>query len=131
MFYRIPNDFKCNKIIACLNPLSSKRLCLTKNIPSLILIELPNKVIEVLLISEKIRVEYIASKEQTSPEAGWNHQDENYWLIVWSGYGVIEYNNGDKVTLKQGNYLNIKAHEQHRVIETSADETTVWLALFN
>ncbi|WP_367241205.1 cupin domain-containing protein [Colwellia sp.] len=50
--------------------------------------------------------------------------------MVLSGYGVIEYINGDKVTLKQGDYLNIKAHEQHRVIATSADEATVWLAIF-
>jgi cupin 2 domain-containing protein len=47
-----------------------------------------------------------------------------------SGYGVIEYINGLKVTLKQGDYLNIQAHEKHRVIETSSDVVTVWLAIF-
>ena len=96
------------------------------NIPA----ELPDEIFEDILITEKLRVERIVSKGQTSPETGWYDQDENEWLIVLSGYGVIEYINGDKVPLKQGDYLNIKAHEQHRVIATSADEATVWLAIF-
>ena len=97
------------------------------NIPA----ELANEIFEDILSTEKLRVERIVSKGQISPENGWYNQDENEWLIVLSGYGVIEYINGNKVSLKQGDYLNIKAHEQHRVIETSADEATVWLALFN
>ena len=75
------------------------------NIPA----ELANEIFEDILITEKLRVERIVSKGQTSPETGWYDQDENEWLIVLSGYGVIEYINGDKVTLKQGDYLNIKA----------------------
>jgi len=96
------------------------------NIPA----ELPKEIFEDVLSTEKLRIERIVSKGQTSPENGWYDQDENEWLIVLSGYGVIEYINGDKVILKQGDYLNIKAHEQHRVIETSVDEATVWLAIF-
>ena len=64
----------------------------------------------------------IISMGQTSPDTGWYDQSENEWIIVLSGYGVIEYINGVKVTLKQGDYLNIKAHEKHRVIETSPDK---------
>jgi len=96
------------------------------NIPA----ELPNELFEDIIITEKLRVERIVSKGQTSPKIGWYDQDDNEWLIVLSGYGVIEYKNGNKVTLKHGDYLNIKAHEKHRVIETSTAETTVWLAIF-
>ncbi|WP_372738396.1 cupin domain-containing protein [Neptunomonas sp.] len=96
------------------------------NIPS----ELPNEIFEDIIITEKLRVERIVSKGQTSPNAGWYDQGENEWVIVLSGYGVIEYKNGVKVTLRQGDYLHIKAHEKHRVIETSSDEITVWLAIF-
>ncbi len=96
------------------------------NIPS----EIPNEIFEDIISTEKLRIERIISKGQTSPDNGWYDQNENEWLIVLSGYGVIEYINGVKVTLKQGGYLNIKAHEQHRVIETSSDEATVWLAIF-
>lgn len=96
------------------------------NIPS----ELPNEIFEDIIVTEKLRVERIVSKGQISPDIGWYDQNENEWIIVLSGYGVIEYINGVKVILKQGDYLNIKAHEKHRVIETSSDEATVWLAIF-
>lgn len=96
------------------------------NIPS----ELPNEIFEDIIITEKLKIERIVSMGQTSPDTGWYDQSENEWIIVLSGYGVIEYINGVKVTLKQGDYLNIKAHEKHRVIETSPDEVTVWLAIF-
>lgn len=96
------------------------------NIPS----ELPNEIFEDIIITEKLRVERIVSKGHSSPESGWYDQSENEWIIVLSGYGVIEYENGNKVALKEGDYLNIKAHEKHRVIETSPDAATVWLAIF-
>ena len=96
------------------------------NIPS----ELPNEIFENIIRTEKLRVERIVSKGQISPDTGWYNQRENEWLIVLSGYGVIEYINGAKVTLKQGDYLNINSHNKHRVIETSPDEATVWLAIF-
>jgi len=96
------------------------------NIPS----ELPNEIFEDIILTDKLRVERIISNGHTSPDNGWYDQSENEWVMVLSGYGVIEYVNGDKFTLKQGDYLHIKANEKHRVIETSANETTVWLAIF-
>lgn len=91
---------------------------------------LPNEIFEDIISTEKLRIERIVSKGQASPSTGWYDQSENEWVIVLSGYGVIEYENGIKVTLKQGDYLNIKAHEKHRVVETSPDEITIWLAVF-
>ena len=73
------------------------------NIPS----ELPNEIFEDIIITEKLRVERIVSKGQTSPDIGWYDQSENEWVIVLSGYGVIKYISGVKVILKQGDYLNI------------------------
>ncbi|WP_367241142.1 hypothetical protein [Colwellia sp.] len=43
------------------------------NIPA----ELPDEIFEDILITEKLRVERIVSKGQTSPETGWYDQDEN------------------------------------------------------
>ena len=93
---------------------------------------LPNEIFDDIIVTDKLRIERILSKGQTSPSSGWHHQSESEseWVIVLSGYGVIEYINGDRVTLKQGDYLNINTNEKHRVIETSPDETTVWLAIF-
>jgi len=96
------------------------------NIPA----ELPNEIFEDLIITEKLRIERIVSNGHSSPESGWYDQNENEWVIVLSGYGVIEYEDGSQVALKEGDYLNIKAHEKHRVIETSPDAATVWLAIF-
>jgi cupin 2 domain-containing protein len=97
-----------------------------ENIPA----ELPNEIFSDIIKTEKLRVERIISKGHTSPDTGWYDQAENEWVIVLSGYGVIEFNNGNKVMLKQGDYLHINAHNKHRVIETSMDEPTVWLAIF-
>jgi len=96
------------------------------NIPS----EIPIEIFQEIISTEKLRVERIVSKGQTSPDTGWYDQDDNEWVIVLSGYGVIEFINGDRFTLNQGDYLNIQAHQKHRVIETSMNEATVWLAIF-
>lgn len=101
-----------------------------KNIFSNIPAELPHEIFENIIMTDKLRVERIVSQGHTSPATGWYDQSDNEWVIVLSGYGVIEYKNGVKVTLKQGDYLQIKAHEEHRVAATSTTETTVWLAIF-
>ncbi|PKG80743.1 cupin [Colwellia sp. 75C3] len=97
------------------------------NIPA----EIPDEIFEDIITTPSLRIERIVSKGHVSPDTQWYDQTENEWVIVLSGYGVIEYINGDKITLKQGDYLHIKAHEKHRVIETSMDEITVWLAIFH
>jgi len=107
-----------------------ERVKLLANIFSDIPAEIPNEIFEDIITTEKLRVERIVSKGHVTPDTQWYDQIENEWVIVLSGYGVIEYINGDKVTLRQGDYLHIKAHEKHRVIETSTDENTVWLAIF-
>ena len=107
-----------------------ERVKLLANIFSNIPAEIPNEIFEDIITTEKLRVERIVSKGHVSPNTPWYDQSENEWVIVLSGHGVIEYINGDKVTLRQGDYLHIKAHEKHRVIETSTDENTVWLAIF-
>jgi cupin 2 domain-containing protein len=99
---------------------------LLSEIPSTI----PNELFDDIINTENFRVERIISKGHTSPELGWYDQDENEWVVVLSGYGVIEFIDGVKITLKQGDYINIKAHKKHRVIETAADEPTVWLDIF-
>jgi len=96
------------------------------NIPS----EIPNEIFEDIVNTDKLRIERIISKGQSYPDTDWYDQVENEWVIVLSGYGEIEYVNGDKIMLNQGDYLHIKAHEKHRVIATSPDEPTVWLAIF-
>lgn len=99
---------------------------LLANIPDAI----PNEIFQDIVRTDTIRIERILSQGHSSPETGWYDQDENEWVLVLSGYGVIEFENGDTIKLKQGDYLNIKAHQKHKVKSTSPNETTVWLAIF-
>lgn len=96
------------------------------NIPS----DIPNEIFEDIINTGNLRVERIVSMGHSSPDTGWYDQTENEWVIVLSGYGEIEYSNGERKLLKQGDYLHIKAHEKHRVVGTSPDEPTIWLAIF-
>lgn len=96
------------------------------NIPT----DLPAEVFEDLVSTENIRIERILSHGQSSPERGWYEQDEHEWVLVVSGFGVIEFEDGRVITLHKGDYLNIKAHEKHKVQATSLDQKTVWLAIF-
>ncbi|MCE4934464.1 cupin domain-containing protein [Aliivibrio fischeri] len=99
---------------------------LFKEIPN----ELPSEIFEDILSTPNIRIERILSHGHSSPEQGWYDQDENEWVLVLSGFGVIEFDDGRIITLNKGDYLNIKAHEKHKVQATAPNETTVWLAVF-
>ncbi|MUK49946.1 cupin domain-containing protein [Aliivibrio fischeri] len=92
--------------------------------------ELPSEIFEDILSTPNIRIERILSHGHCSPEQGWYDQDENEWVLVLSGFGVIEFDDGRVITLNKGDYLNIKAHEKHKVQATAPNETTVWLAVF-
>lgn len=89
-----------------------------------------SEVFDDLLSTKNLRIERILSHGQSSPELGWYDQDENEWVVVLSGFGVIEFEDGREVRLNKGDYLNIKAHEKHKVKATSLKEVTVWLAIF-
>ncbi|ANS87049.1 hypothetical protein VSVS12_03340 [Vibrio scophthalmi] len=91
---------------------------------------LPAEVFEELINTAGVRIERIISHGHTSPEQGWYDQAEHEWVLVLSGFGVIEYDDGQVFHLQHGDYLNIPAQQKHRVIETAADEPTVWLAMF-
>lgn len=89
-----------------------------------------SEVFDDLLSTKSLRIERILSHGQSSPELGWYDQDENEWVVVLSGFGDIEFEDGREVRLNKGDYLNIKAHEKHKVKATSLKEVTVWLAIF-
>lgn len=91
---------------------------------------LDREIFENLVQSEHIRIEKILSKGHSSPDNGWYDQDENEWVLVLKGSGVVVFDDGHKVILKKGDYLNIPAHQKHRVLWTDPTRVTVWLAIF-
>ena len=92
--------------------------------------DIPEEIFEDIVSTSNVRIERIVSKGQSSPETGWYDQDEHEWVLVLSGQGVIGFEDGSEVTLSSGDYLNIKAHQKHKVVRTAVDEATVWLAVF-
>ena len=79
--------------------------------------------------SEYTKIERIVSTGHHSEEGFWYDQADHEWVLVLRGRGVIEYEDGRVVELNVGDYVNIPAHQKHRVKETSQSEPTVWLAV--
>ncbi|MGR5528070.1 cupin domain-containing protein [Vibrio alfacsensis] len=91
---------------------------------------IPDEILEDIISTNHIRIERILSHGHRSPEVGWYDQAEHEWVIVLKGEGVIEFENGQVHTLSEGDFINIKAGIKHKVLSTSPDEVTVWLAVF-
>jgi cupin 2 domain-containing protein len=91
----------------------------------------PEEIFETLLTSPPIRIERIVSNGQATPEGDWYDQNEHEWILVLQGNAALRFENeAEDRVLASGDYLNIPAHVRHRVQWTSADEPTIWLAIF-
>lgn len=83
-----------------------------------------------LLQTEGVRIERIVSFGQASPDGFWYAQEENEWILLLEGSAVLEFENGSKISLKSGDFLNIPSKIRHRVEKTDKTTRTVWLAVF-
>ena len=75
-------------------------------------------------------LKHIVSPAGCSLDTNWYDQDQDEWVTVIQGYGVIAFEDATIVTLKPGDHITIPAHTKHRVIKTSADVATIWLAMY-
>ncbi|MEO5606766.1 MAG: phosphoribosylaminoimidazole carboxylase [Polaromonas sp.] len=92
---------------------------------------LPAEISDCLLQSASVRIERIVSKGQHSPPGFWYDQSEHEWVLLVKGQATLRFEQDDKIIhLTPGIYVNIAAHERHRVEWTAVDEETVWLAVF-
>jgi len=93
--------------------------------------ELPSELIESLLEKPGVRIERIVSQGQATAAGEWYDQDEHEWVIVLRGQARLRLE-GDEQILEMGpgDYLDIPAHQRHRVEWTDSNEPTVWLAVF-
>ncbi|MBM6550908.1 cupin domain-containing protein [Marinomonas ostreistagni] len=85
---------------------------------------------EPLINASNMRIERIVTPPNSPLNQAWYDQTEDEWVMVLEGYGVLVFDDGRIVTLKAGDWLNIPAHSQHRVIKTDPEHTTIWLAVF-
>ncbi|HJV86132.1 MAG TPA: cupin domain-containing protein [Noviherbaspirillum sp.] len=96
--------------------------------------QLPEEFFQVLAegkAGKGARIERIVSKGHRSPPGFWYDQPENEWVTVLQGRAALRFEQGDRVLeLAPGDYVNIPAHEKHRVEWTAEETETVWLAVF-
>ena len=90
---------------------------------------LPEELFNTLLDTGTVRIERIVSQGHASPEGFWYDQDEHEWVVVLRGAARLSVE-GEIKELKQGDFLNIPAHQKHRVEWTTPDGPTIWLAVF-
>lgn len=92
---------------------------------------LPDEISECLLQSGSVRIERIVSRGQHSAPGFWYDQSEHEWVLLLKGEAMLRFEQGKQtVLLTPGSYVNIAAHERHRVESTAVDQESVWLAVF-
>ena len=90
---------------------------------------LPDELFTTLLEANNLRIERIVSHGHSSPEGFWYDQVQHEWVVVLQGAARLSME-GEIKELKTGDYINIPAHQKHRVEWTTPAEPTVWLAVF-
>ena len=91
--------------------------------------DLSEELIETLAQSEHVRIERIVSKGHQSPASGWYDQHHNEWVMVLKGEAILAFPGKADTSLKAGDFLDIPAHQLHRVKWTTPSTETVWLAI--
>jgi cupin 2 domain-containing protein len=80
-----------------------------------------------LFETPSIKIQRIVSQSYSSPPGFWYDQDEDEWVIVVRGEATLEFEAGDLVRMKEGDYVTIPRHVKHRIQQT--DPRTIWLAV--
>jgi cupin 2 domain-containing protein len=98
---------------------------LLENIPRDLLYER----FETLVENETVRIERIVSKGHASPATGWYDQDRSEWVLLLRGAARLAFEDGREVEMTTGDWLEIPAHQKHRVAWTDPDQPAIWLAM--
>lgn len=90
---------------------------------------LEQEVFETLISNDGVKVERIISKGHKTEAGQWYYQDLNEWVMVLKGAARLVFEGGESVELNEGSYINIPAHQKHRVDWTDPTQETIWLAI--
>jgi cupin 2 domain-containing protein len=100
---------------------------LYQNIPG----ELPEEISACLAQNKSVKIERIISRGHRSAPGFWYDQQDNEWVLLVKGEAELRFEKGNQaVHLTEGMYVNIPAHEKHRVEWTREGVDTIWLAVF-
>ena len=91
--------------------------------------DLSEEVFQTLATGSGLKIERIISKGQASPPDYWYDQAQHEWVILMAGEAKLMFESGAETHLKAGDYLNIPAHCKHRLLWTSPECETIWLAV--
>ncbi len=101
------------------------------NIFSHIANHLDQEIVTNLLQKNNLRIERIVSHGQIAPlDGSWYDQAENEWVLLLEGEARLAFENQAEITLHKGDFLEIPAHQKHRVTWTTPKQATLWLAIF-
>ena len=100
-----------------------------KNIFDNINVDKNNEEFIKILRDKNIRIERIVSNGQISDENFWYNQDENEFVLLLDGEAILEFENRE-ITLKKGDFIDIKSRTKNRIKYTYLDEPTIRLAIF-
>ena len=84
---------------------------------------------ETLAETGAVQIERIVSRGQASPPDGWFDQGRHEWVLLVQGAARLDFEDGREVGMVPGDWLEIPAHQKHRVAWTDPDQDTVWLAV--
>lgn len=91
--------------------------------------DLPEEFIQTLLNARDVRIERIVSRGHSSPEGCWYDEDTHEWVLLVAGAGRLRFEDGHVLDMTPGSYINIPAHQRHRVEWTDPSQPTIWLAI--
>ena len=120
MHYQCRDTERCNQMcqVVIMNNLFS-------NIPK----NLPHELFETLVKTDAVDIQRIVSRGHTTPGEDWYDQNTSEFVVLLKGAARLEFRDGRLATLGPGDWLQIPAHEQHRVVWTDEGVETVWLAV--
>ena len=91
--------------------------------------DIPEELVEVLLECNSVRIERIVSHGHSSPADFWYDQEQHEFVLLIQGAARLQFED-EVIDIKTGDFINIPAHRKHRVDWTTAEEKTIWLAVF-
>ena len=89
----------------------------------------PDECFETLVKTRAVHIERIVSRGHASPDDAWYDQDRREWVLLAQGAARLVFDDGREVDMKPGDWLEIPAHQKHRVAWTDPARETVWLAV--
>jgi cupin 2 domain-containing protein len=102
---------------------------LVNNLFSEIAANLPEEICQTLLSTSHVRIERAVSQGHASPPDFWYDQEQNEWVLLIQGSAQLRFEDA-VVEMQPGDFINIPAHQRHRVESTDSTQPTIWLAIY-